>query len=141
MEEVNVGGNKRRKWYSGNVCCAVLRYISSAKFFVTSIASSDPETVQLPAFSILSVVFTGALTLPEKLSLALVPRSSVLRMIVKLAYEIEGKSLLVHCVHVIGACQSASVKHNQEEKNPHTFAHLVRTNVSAMFDNPKILLF
>ena len=51
------------------------------------------------------------------------------------------KSLLVHCVHVIGACQSASVKHNQEEKNPHTFAHLVRTNVSAMFDNPKILLF
>ena len=34
----------------GNVCCAVLRYISYAKFshFGTSIASLDPETVQLP---------------------------------------------------------------------------------------------
>ena len=29
MEEVNVGGQKRRKWH---VCCAVLRYISYAKF-------------------------------------------------------------------------------------------------------------
>ena len=29
MEEVNVGGKKRRKW---QVCCAVLRYISYAKF-------------------------------------------------------------------------------------------------------------
>ena len=29
MEEVNVGGKKRRKWH---VCCAVLRYISYAKF-------------------------------------------------------------------------------------------------------------
>ena len=29
IEEVNVGGKKRRKWH---VCCAVLRYISYAKF-------------------------------------------------------------------------------------------------------------
>ena len=42
MEEVNEGGEKRRKW---RVCCAVLRYISyakSLKYFRTSIASLDP---------------------------------------------------------------------------------------------------
>ena len=42
----------------------------------------------LPTFtsSILSAMFTGACGPPEKLSLALVPRSYVLRMIVNLAY-------------------------------------------------------
>ena len=63
------------------------RFRKFLKFFRTSIASLDPETVQLPAFSILSTMFTGACGLPEKLSLALVPRSNVLRMIVKLAYK------------------------------------------------------
>ena len=56
------------------------------KFFGTSIAPFDSETVELPAFSIPSAMFTGACGPPEKLSLALVPRSNVLRMIVKLAY-------------------------------------------------------
>ena len=62
--------------------CAIFRtpsFRKSLKFFGTSIASLDPETVQLPAFSILSVMFTGACGPPEKLSLALVPRSYVLR--------------------------------------------------------------
>ena len=92
MEEVNVGAKKRRKWHSRNVCSAVLRYISYAKFrksltlFGTSIASLDPETVQLLAFSILSAMFTGTCDPPEKLSLALVPPLNVLRMTVKLAY-------------------------------------------------------
>ena len=45
-------------------CC------KSLKFFRTSIASLDPETVELPAFSILSAMFTGACGPPEKLSLA-----------------------------------------------------------------------
>ena len=51
-----------------------------------SIASLNPETVELPAFSILSAMFTGAFGPPEKLTLALVPRSTVLRMSVKVAY-------------------------------------------------------
>ena len=74
---------KCTKW---QVCCAVLRFISYAKFFGTSVASLDPETVQLPAFSILSAMFTGACGPPEKISLALAPRSNVLRMIVKLGF-------------------------------------------------------
>ena len=84
MEEVNEGGEKCRKW---RICCAVLRYISYAKS-LKYIASLDPETVQLPTFSILSVMFTGACGRPEKISLALVPYSNVLHMIVKLAYKI-----------------------------------------------------
>ena len=51
-------------------------YCKSLKFFGTSIASLDPETVQLPAFSILSAMFTGACGPPEKLTLALVRRSN-----------------------------------------------------------------
>ena len=51
------------------------------KFFRTSTVSLDPETVELPTFSTLSAMFTGACGPPEKLSLALVPRSNVLRMI------------------------------------------------------------
>ena len=69
MEEVNAGGKEKcRKW-------CVLRYISCGKFsqivefFGTSIASLDLETVQLPAFSMLSAMW-------------LVPCSNVLRMIV-----------------------------------------------------------
>ena len=58
----------------------------SLKFFSTYIASLDPETVQLPAFSILSAMLTEACGPPEKLSLVLVERSYVLRMTVKLAY-------------------------------------------------------
>ena len=62
--------------------CAIFRtprFRKSLKCFRTSIASLDPETV-------LSAMFTGACGPPEKLSLALAPRSNVLRMIVKLAY-------------------------------------------------------
>ena len=58
------------------------RFVKSLKFFGTSIASLDPETIQLPAFSILSAMFIGACGPTEKLSLALAPRSNVLRMIV-----------------------------------------------------------
>ena len=69
--------------------CAIFRtprFRKSLKFFGTSIASLDPETVQLPAFSILSAMFTGGRGPPEKISLPLVLRLNVLRMIVKLAY-------------------------------------------------------
>ena len=56
----------------------------TAKFFQTSIASLDPEKVQLPTFYILSTMFTGARGLPGKLRPALVKHSNVLCMIVKL---------------------------------------------------------
>ena len=56
---------------------------ANSKFFLTSIASLDPETVELPAFYMLPAMFTGARGPLEKLSLALVPR---MRMIMKLAY-------------------------------------------------------
>ena len=87
---MNVGGKKN----AGNRTFAALyfaifrtpRFRNSLKFFGTSIASLDPETVQILAFSILSAMFTGACGPPEKLSVALVPRSYVLRMTVKLAY-------------------------------------------------------
>ena len=59
----------------------------SLKFFWPSITSLDPEAVQLPAFSILSAMITGVCGPPEKLSLALVPRSIVWHMIVKLVYK------------------------------------------------------
>ena len=67
--------------------CTVLYFArKSLKFLGTSIASLDTETVQLPAFSILSAMFTGVCGPPEKLSLALVQCLNVLRMIMKLAY-------------------------------------------------------
>ena len=69
--------------------CVIFRtpsFRKSLKFFGTFIASVDPETVQLPAFSILYAMFTGACGSPEKLSLALVSRLYVLCMIVKLVY-------------------------------------------------------
>ena len=61
--------------------CTMLYFIcqvfyKSLKFFGNSIASLDPETVQLPAFSILSAMLTEACGPPEKLSLALVQRSA-----------------------------------------------------------------
>ena len=43
--------------------CAIFRtpsFRKCLKFFRTSIASLDPETAELPAFSILSTMFTGA---------------------------------------------------------------------------------
>ena len=69
------------------VCMYAPSFKKSLKFFGTSIAPSDTETVDLPAFSILSAMFTGACGPTEKLSLALAPCSNVLRMIVKLAYD------------------------------------------------------
>ena len=83
MEEVNVGGKSAGNGTSAALYCAISRTPSvckSLKFFGTSIASLDPETVQLPAFSMLSAMFTGACGPPEKLSLALGARSNVLRM-------------------------------------------------------------
>ena len=59
----------------------VLQVFKSLKSFGTSIASLDPETVELPASSI-------PCGPTEKLSLALVPRLDILRMIVKLASRI-----------------------------------------------------
>ena len=64
MEEANVGG----KINAGNgtfaaLYCTMFRtpsFRKSLKFFGTSITSLDPETVQLPAFYILSAMFTGA---------------------------------------------------------------------------------
>ena len=44
--------------------------------------------------SILSAMFTGACDPPEKLSLALVPRSYVLRMIVKLAFPLKWSTFI-----------------------------------------------
>ena len=88
MEEGNVGGKKHRKWH---IWCAKFhlpRFHKFLKFFRTSIASLDPETVQLPAFYTLFAVFTGACGPPEKLSLALVPCSNVLCTIVKLCYSL-----------------------------------------------------
>ena len=89
MEEVNAGGKNTGNGTFAVLYSAIFRtpsYRKSLKFFGTDIASLYPETVQLPAFSILSAMFTGACGPPEKLSLALVSRANVLRMIVKLAY-------------------------------------------------------
>ena len=64
------------------------------KLGVRNIAQYSAANVPFPAFfpptftsSILSAMFTGACGPPEKLSLALVLRSCVLRMIVKMAYR------------------------------------------------------
>ena len=62
------------------------RFHDSLQFFGTSIASFDPETVQQPAFSTLSAMFTGVCGPPEKQSLTFLPHSTVLRVTVKLAY-------------------------------------------------------
>ena len=78
MEQVSVG-EKTPKKTARLLCCAALfrtpSFRKSVNFCRTSIASLDSETVQLPASSILSAMFTGACGPPEKLSLALVPRS------------------------------------------------------------------
>ena len=63
MEQVDVSGKKHRKWH---VYCAVLYSVSQGfanpwsylKLFGLP-SPLDPETVQLPAFSILSATFTG----------------------------------------------------------------------------------
>ena len=64
MEEVNVGGIKRRKWH---ICWAVITVLYIVcQAFVNPLSSSglpsplDQETIQLPAFSILSDMFTGS---------------------------------------------------------------------------------
>ena len=73
----------------GALYCAIFRtprFCKSLKFLGTPIASLAPETVRLPTFSILFAMFTGTCGPPEKLSLALVVLSIVLRKIVKLVY-------------------------------------------------------
>ena len=92
MEEVNVGGTKTptRNGTFAALYCAIFctpSFRKSFKFFGTPIVSLDPETVEEPAFSILYTMFTGVCGPPEKLSLAVAPRSYVLRMIVKLSYS------------------------------------------------------
>ena len=90
MEEVNVGGNKNPQEMTRLLRCTALHFVSQV--FANPWSSSglpsplDPETVQLLAFSILSAMFTGVCGPLEKLGLALVPRSNVLRMTVQLAY-------------------------------------------------------
>ena len=61
--EVNVGTKNTGNGMFSVLHCAIFHMLSfhkSLKFFGTSIASLDPETVQLPAFYILSTMFTGA---------------------------------------------------------------------------------
>ena len=106
MEEMNEGGEKRRKWHSRNVRSTVLHYISYATFSQVLEVLRDFHRLfgsrNSPTTGILSAMFTGACGTPEKISLALVPHSNVLRMIVKLA---------VFSIHVIGVhllSQSAS---------------------------------
>ena len=68
MEEVNVGGKNAGNGTFAALYCAIFRtpsFRKSLKFFGTSIASLDPETIQLPAFSILSAMFTGVCGPPE----------------------------------------------------------------------------
>ena len=94
MEEVNVGEKIAGKGILETFAplyYAIFRTPSLRKFlkfFGNSIASLDLETVQLPSFSILSAMFTGACGPPEKLRLALMSCSNVLCMIVKLAYYV-----------------------------------------------------
>ena len=89
MEEVNVGGKKLGNGTFAVLYCTIFRtpsFCKSFKFFGPPIAPLDPETIDLPAFYILSTMFTVARGPPEKVSLALVQRSNVLRVILKLAY-------------------------------------------------------
>ena len=89
MEEVNVGGKTQE--IACFLCCTVLYFVcqvfaNPCEFFGTSIASLDPETVQL--LTPTSAMFTGVWSPPEKLNLGLVPHSYmyILHMIVELAY-------------------------------------------------------
>ena len=87
MEEVNVATRNAGNGMFAALHCAIFcmpSFHKYLKFFWTSTAYFDPETVQLPAFFILSIMFTGVCGLPEKLSLALVLHSNVMRMNVKL---------------------------------------------------------
>ena len=61
-----------------------VRNIAQQKFPECHFRRIFPPTL---TSSTLSAMFTGACGPPEKLSLALVPRSHVLRMIVQLAYR------------------------------------------------------
>ena len=66
--------------------CARFRIPSfhkSVELFGTSIASLDPETVELPAFSILSAMFYRSVW-PAREAKPLMPCLNVLHMIVKL---------------------------------------------------------
>ena len=70
MEEENVGEKKKpaRNCTFAALYCAMFcaqSFRKSLKFIGTSTASLDPKTVDLPAFSILSAMFTGACSTPE----------------------------------------------------------------------------
>ena len=87
MEEVNVGEKKSK------VCCAALRYISYAKFSQNLEVLWDFHRLfgsrNSPTTGILHTVrhVYRACGPPEKLSLTLVPRLNILRMLVTLAYS------------------------------------------------------
>ena len=89
MEEVNVGGKNTGNGMFAALYCAIFCMPSihkSLKCLDFHNASLDPETVQLAAFFILSIMFTGVCGPPEKLSLALV--LNVMRMNVKFIYKV-----------------------------------------------------
>ena len=82
VEEMNGSGEKRRKWHSRKRllrCTALyfIRQVFSLRDFHRLFGSRNSPTTDM---------FTGACGPPEKLSLALVPRSNVVRMILKLAF-------------------------------------------------------
>ena len=86
MEEVNAceknaGNGMFATLYAALYFCAP-SFKKSLKFFRTSIASLNPETVELPSFYMLSTMFKGARGPPEKVSLTLAPHSNILRVIV-----------------------------------------------------------
>ena len=81
----NTGNDTFSVLYCARFC--IPSFHKSVELFGTSIASLDPETVELPAFSILSAMFYRSVwPVLEKLNLALMPCLNVLHMIVKLAY-------------------------------------------------------
>ena len=80
------------------------------KLVIRNIARYSAANVPFPAFfpptftsSTLSAMLTGACAPPEKLSLALVPRLCVLRMIIKLAYSVVERSYVALLIQFVVA--------------------------------------
>ena len=95
MEEMSVEKHAGNGTFAA-LDCAIFRTLNfrkSLKFFWISIVSGSRNS-PTTGISILFAMFAGACGPLEKLSLALVPRSNVLRMIVKLACQQEAKIVL-----------------------------------------------
>ena len=86
MKEVNVSGEKNAEngKFAALYYIRMLSFCKISKYVGTSIASLDSETVNY-LHSPYSLPFYRSVWPPEKLSLALVPHSNVLCMIMKLA--------------------------------------------------------